>query len=177
MRSGHAIWTRFAIVALALGLSGASGVQAARAGAGAGWELTARTFPTNLAPGHRGTVEVDVFNLGAADSSGEITVTDTLPPGVTAVEAGDLRRASEPEEPLILVDELWDCTGNGPGEAVLGASVVTCKNDPVNFPTFAGGGGDGNRGDAPYPQPQIGIAVSVAPNAEEGVRAGPRRTT
>src|SRR3981081_4818745 len=57
---------------------------------GVGWQLTGRTLPTNLAPGGEGILELDVYNVGKEASSGTITVTDTLPEGVTATRAGDL---------------------------------------------------------------------------------------
>ena len=53
--------------------------------AGPGWMLTANDYPTAMAPGGEGTVVLNVMNVGAAASSGRITVTDTLPSGVSAV--------------------------------------------------------------------------------------------
>ena len=41
-------------------------------------------------PEGEGTIAVNVVNDGARASEGPITVTDVLPPGVTATEAGDL---------------------------------------------------------------------------------------
>jgi hypothetical protein len=96
-----------------------------------GWELTSTLFPTNIAPGGgTGTLDLDVFNVGAARSEGPVTVTDTLPPGVVAVEAGDVQEAI-PQ--TIGSAGFWDCSGNG-GGPVEGATVVTCTNDPVNLP-------------------------------------------
>jgi hypothetical protein len=122
-----------------------------------GWELTSTVFPTNIAPGGgTGTLEVDVFNVGAARSEGPVTVTDTLPPGVLAVEAGDVQDGiSETIGSL----GLWDCSGNE-GGPVDGATVVTCTSDPVNLPhlpipeTAASAGGEGVGAIA-----HIGIAV------------------
>ena len=43
---------------------------------GTGWEVTSTTFPTNLAPaGGTGTLQVDVYNIGARPSQGTVTVT------------------------------------------------------------------------------------------------------
>jgi uncharacterized repeat protein (TIGR01451 family) len=54
---------------------------------GAGWELTASTVPAHISPGGTGLVYIDVYNIGAASSSGTVTVTDTLPEGLTATAA------------------------------------------------------------------------------------------
>ena len=103
-----------------------------------GWELTARTFPTNLPPEGKGTIELDIVNVGEASSIGPITVTDTLPEGVTATNAGELKGVKVEESSI--QHELWNCAGNGTGGSVEGATVVTCTNEPSGF-VFAGGGG------------------------------------
>jgi hypothetical protein len=131
----------------------------AAAAEGPGWMLTGRSYPTYLPPGGRGTIGIDVINVGARASEGTVTVTDTLPPGLTAREAGDLAIPFNGMEPLIL-DEGWDCTGNGPGGVVAGATVVTCTNDPIGLPEIPGGGGMPADED-PHPQPPVGIAVDV----------------
>jgi uncharacterized repeat protein (TIGR01451 family) len=144
-----------------------------------GWELTSRTFPTNLAPGGKGTLVVDVNNVGAERSSGVITVTDTLPSGVTAIEAGELKvvNAEAPE----LGHELWSCTGDGSGGSpgVEGAKRVTCTNQPSKF-HFAGGAGAvevagyGGFGSFENPHgennfvPEIGIAVQADASESTG---------
>ncbi len=106
----------------------------------AGWEVTATTLPTNIAPGGTGRLMVSVYNVGAANSEGPVTVTDTLPPGITATEAGENRIFKVRE------DDGWDCTGDGPGPSpgIMGAKVVTCTNDPVVQPFIPGGGGVGS---------------------------------
>ena len=136
-------------------------------GAGAGWEVTSTALPTNLAPGHKGVIEVGVYNVGAGNSSGQITVVDTLPPGLEATEAGELlnRLGLSPEEPEI-GHERWECSGS---------TVVTCTSIPAGLPEFVGGGGlpqydkepSGGFGVA-HLTPIIGIAVKVPPNAVEG---------
>jgi uncharacterized repeat protein (TIGR01451 family) len=111
------------------------GAQAARAAEtpAPGWEVTSSTFPTDIAPsGGTGTLEVNVYNIGAAPSSGPVTVTDTLPAGVVAVEAGDVQEGFVQS---IGEAGLWDCTG-GKGGPVGGATVVICTNDPVNLPSL-----------------------------------------
>jgi hypothetical protein len=160
------------IVALACasGFFGASSALAVTEGPG--WELTARTVPWYLppskAPGEAtGTIIVDVFNVGAGASHGSVTVTDTLPEGVTAIEAGglvDLPGAGKliPE----ISSEQWACTGNAPGESprAVGkfqpATVVTCSNV---FAEFQGGGGAPTT-DHPQGsnvQPQVAIVVEA----------------
>jgi hypothetical protein len=120
----------------------------ALAAPGTGWEVTADTWPTNLKPGGSGMIPISIYNVGAADSEGTVTVTDVLPPGVTATDAGRFTQGAVSHEP-----ELWDCTGS---------TVVVCTNNQSNMPTLLGGAGvpTGN------PRlPGVGIAVSVAPQA------------
>jgi len=111
-----------------------------------GWEVVAHTNPTYLQPGGRGTIVVVPVNVGAASSEGTVTVTDTLPPGVTAMAAG-LGGAHfvGPEETEFDPDFEprggWICSGNGPGGAVAGATVVTCRSNPELLPSFTGGRG------------------------------------
>jgi hypothetical protein len=143
---------------------------------GPGWELSTNTYPTNLLPSKSpgetsGTIAINVFNIGAAASGGTITVTDVLPKGIYAQEAGELKDGGEsfgygwgirPK----LGHEEWACTGNGPGgyPAVAGATIVTCVNNPVGLESFQGGGGvPGTQG--ANPQPAVGIAVEAAEEA------------
>jgi hypothetical protein len=143
---------------------------------GPGWELSANTYPTNLLPSKTpgetsGTIAIDVFNIGAAASGGTITVTDTLPNGLYAQEAGELKNGGEGFgigwgiRPKIGHAE-WDCTGNGPGgyPAVAGATVVTCVNNPAGLASFQGGGGVPET-QGVSPQPPVGIAVEAAQEA------------
>src|ERR1700684_1455548 len=142
----------------------ASSAVASSGISGTGWELTATAFPTHLRPSGRGTIDINLFNIGAAASNGTITVTDVLPPGMTASEAGELHSvAPQPEEPFI-TNARWECAGNGLGKAVAGATVVTCTNTS-ELPSLAGGGG------LPYnvlggslPNPEVAIAVNAGPD-------------
>ncbi len=54
------------------------------------WKLTLTSVPTNFAPGASKDLEYTLFasNFGAAPTSGEITLTDTLPTGLTPIDAG-----------------------------------------------------------------------------------------
>ncbi|MGH2853236.1 MAG: hypothetical protein ACRDLF_03475, partial [Solirubrobacteraceae bacterium] len=134
---------------------------------GPGWMLTADTYPTALAPGGIGTIVVSVMNVGAAPSAGTITVTYTLPPGVTAEEAGELVKlgfeiSSSSEKNSVKIHHSdWDCTGNGPGGVVAGATVVTCTNNLGNLPSIEGGGGNPGTAEGANPVPQIGIKVKL----------------
>jgi hypothetical protein len=135
---------------------------------GTGASVSAKTTGTSS-----GTIGVDVFNVGAGTASGTITITDTLPPGVKAKEAGEVQISGGRFgiDPLIH-HNLWDCTGDGPGSApsVAGASVVTCTNDPVGLPVFAGGGGTPTSEAFEVfanPQPVLGIAVEAESGADE----------
>ena len=127
-----------------------------------------------------GTIDVDVFNIGAAQSNGTITVTDTLPPGLKAKEAARLLSpgyfSGDFGVAPALERGLWDCTGNGTGPApgVAGASVVTRTSDPTRLSHFAGGGGTLTFGgeDTGNSQPALGIVVEAEPGAAEGTKVG-----
>jgi hypothetical protein len=53
-----------------------------------GWEVVATTTPTTPQPGGAGTLQIYVYNAGAAASSGGGVVTDTVPAGLVANTAG-----------------------------------------------------------------------------------------
>ena len=78
-----------------------------------GWRVDARSYPTNLPPGGVGFVEVDLYDIGAAPSDGPVTVTDTLPEGVTYT--GKQPHPASGEES----SEPWAC---------MGPSVVVCTS-------------------------------------------------
>jgi hypothetical protein len=91
-----------------------------------GWEVTATTYPTVLPPNGEGHVELDVYNIGAEGSSGPVTVTDTLPPGLIATEAGDIQAGTFE---TIGKYRLWNCGG-------IGTNVVTCTNSETRLPSL-----------------------------------------
>jgi hypothetical protein len=116
-----------------------------------------------------GTFKINVFNVGAGASGGTVTLTDVLPEGVKAKEAGELRSLGEALgsgnrwgiDP-VLTQRLWDCTGNGTGTtSVAGATVVTCTNDPTRLATIQGGGGVPDVG-GNVPQPPIGLTYEAS---------------
>jgi hypothetical protein len=127
----------FVSVALA---SVARAEETAAPGAAPGWRVTARSYPTNLPPGGHGVIRIDVYNIGAAPSSGTVTVTDTLPPGVSATEAG----GSEFDR---VVHERWHCKGT---------AVVKCTNIAGELPAIDPGDSEGAIG-----VQSIAIAVDV----------------
>jgi hypothetical protein len=94
-----------------------SAVAQAAEAPGVGWEVTSTVFPADLAPaGGTGVVEVTVENIGILGSSGTVTVTDQLPAGVVATEAGDVQEGDQ-----INPAGFWECLG-------IGTSLVTCTN-------------------------------------------------
>jgi hypothetical protein len=77
-----------ALVALLAGILALSAAPASAATAAPGWTISSTAQPTNFAPGSTGNVyALTVMNSGGAPadgSSGPITVSDTLPAGLTA---------------------------------------------------------------------------------------------
>jgi hypothetical protein len=152
MRTPFRIVALFSLIGLALLCAGSAPALASTEGPG--FEASAEAWPTHLPPGGEGLILLAVANVGAANTSGSVTVTDVLPPGVTATDAGaQVGEAPGPShEP-----ELWDCHGT---------TVVTCTNDPVNLPALTGGGGNSTYAislSGELVDPRISIAVKVAP--------------
>ena len=117
-----------------------------------GWQLTARSYPTNLPPGGHGVIRIDVYNIGAAPSRGTVTVTDTLPAGVTATEAG----GSEFDK---VVHERWICKGT---------TVVKCTNIAGELPAIDPGDSEGS----------IGVqSIAIAIDVPGGSPAAPNQVT
>src|ERR1700684_1201045 len=159
-RSNHPVWLTF-IALLTLCVLTSLTVSAS-ASPGTGWELTSDTRPTNLEPGGKGLVEIEIFNIGAGIPNGKVTVTDILPPGLTAVNAGQVHFSTEEGTNAGVGYGIWrHSTGRQPWECT-GAHVVTCTTEPgLSTFTVAGGG-------AGAAQPiQMAIAVNVA--SEPGV--------
>jgi hypothetical protein len=76
-----------------------------------GWEVTPIAYPSHLKPGGKGYLVLAIYNVGKAASSGQFTVTDTLPEGVTATEAGYTGDNGAN----------WNCSAGG--------TTVTCTNN------------------------------------------------
>jgi hypothetical protein len=110
-----------------------------------GWQLTSRSYPTHLSREGKALLRIDVYNIGAAPSSGPITVTDTLPPGLTATAAGNYQGGH-------VEARRWQCTGT---------TVVTCTNNG-ELPEIAPGQSE-NQG-----QESIAIAADVSHGASAG---------
>ncbi len=142
---------------------------------GTGWHAFSFVEPTTLAPGGHGRIKVGFVNTGAKPSQGPITITDTLPVGVTATKAGG-KPMSGSFEPLSPQEEegknneeewefesgyhggpRWVCTGNGSGERdISGASIITCTSNPEFLPPLPHGAGT-----SITVTQEIGIAVNV----------------
>ncbi len=121
-----------------------------------------------------GTIQLDIFNIGAKPSNGPVTVTDTLPAGLTATRAGGMGLAeatriysSSEEEELTFKEKAagaarWVCRGS---------KVVTCTSNPAVLPSLPNGQtGRESKTDLgiAHIQERIGIAVAV----EEGATSG-----
>jgi hypothetical protein len=108
-----------------------------------GWQLTSRSYPTHLVAGMKALLRIDVYNIGAAPSTGAITVTDRLPAGLTATAAGNYQTGH-------VEAARWKCTGT---------TVVTCTNNLGQLPEITPGQSENNGHES------IAIEVEVAPGA------------
>ena len=161
----------FLVLAGVLGAGASVGAASASAASAAqpGWEANSSVYPTNLPPGGDGIVAIEVYNTGAALSSGSVTVTDTLPAGVEATAASGVGynglESKEFEEygewPYYPFDgPRWTCS-----IVTAATSVVTCKSNPLFLPTipaalkYSRGGEDENA-------VKLGVEVHVAPGVE-----------
>ncbi len=141
-----------------LGLGALGGASAWALSPAPGWEVSTENYPTNLAPGAHGVIEIDVFDIGALAPQGKITVTDVLPAGLTATEAGEFQTGTEVRGGRGIgvgvkqTGSYWHCSG---------VTSVTCTLEPSGqfpFPIANGGAGGGG----PL---RIAIAVNVAAGA------------
>jgi hypothetical protein len=71
---------------------------------GVGWKVNVRPYPTNLPPSGSGYIQLRVYDIGAAASTGTVTVTDMLPIGVTYTGAQPKNLGAYEPEP-------WHCGG------------------------------------------------------------------
>jgi uncharacterized repeat protein (TIGR01451 family) len=150
---------RLAVGRAVAGIAGALATTLAVAPGGAwaapapAWRISSEAVPTSFSPGGRGEYLLHVRNVGTLPTDGStVTVVDRLPPGVTAVAAGERRFEEEGAAPG---SSYWMCSGT---------TVVTCTNNPGNLPVVAPGQEltGGNEGPT---APLIAIEVTVAPGA------------
>jgi uncharacterized repeat protein (TIGR01451 family) len=169
----------FALVAVGT-FAGSSGSALAAEEQRAGWELEAKTVPTYPRPGGHAGIQIKVLNVGAAASEGPVTVTDTLPPGVTAVSAGansGIEEVGSEEAEPTYEPELWECRGNTPDEEVAGATVVRCVNNSEKLPHLNGGSGtpDGPPENFNPEWNDQEIAIGIKAPETQGTLAQPNR--
>src|ERR1700733_5015328 len=114
------IYARLAVTVGVLALclpAGASGLQGGSQRL-PGWHVSAEALPTHLTPGvgvgGREFLLLEVSDVGAAPSQGTLTVTDTLPAGITYTGTPPTAKGTVEGTP-----EPWECHG---------AEVVTCTN-------------------------------------------------
>jgi hypothetical protein len=159
---------------LALAILAFAAASAQAETAGPGWAITSTTYPTDLKPAGKGAILVQPLNVGAAPSSGQVTIEDELPSGVVATAAGGGRvvgggsTGSAPES--VIEPGTWECVIAPGSEA---NSIVTCKSNQEGLPAIPGGAGPAaaNAGGLSTPQPAFVIAVEVPLGAAEGVEA------
>jgi len=77
--------TALALLAGALALAALASASPAQAES-PWFRLSSRTTPTHIAPGGEGTITVQAVNLGNAETTGNYTFADDLPPGLTLQE-------------------------------------------------------------------------------------------
>jgi hypothetical protein len=140
------------------------------------WHVTSNVKPSVLQQGGNGVIVTEALNLGDASTSGPLTITDTLPEGVT-VQKVSPRGTPEPQLSFITaVDRQWGALeeerfhgpglGPGEGQGYLHACsepaprVVRCTLEEFTpgFPTAV----------VPYGLLELGIAVTVEVGAPLG---------
>ncbi len=128
--------------------------QAIGAPAKAAWLLDATSLPTNLAPGAEGEVFLYAANIGEAPTSGAITLSDTLPPGVTPFkyEAHNSQPMDPPSDPSCLISPpTIICTEPNPlpqgrhleVRVFVKAGALLPEGDLPNEASVSGGGAEG----------------------------------
>jgi hypothetical protein len=147
---------------------------------GTGWAVSSAAYPTYLKPGGTGDIQDSIVEVGALASHGAITLTDTLPAGVTATRAGGMilggnavLTPEEEEKNATLGGARWVCKGNGSGGDVEGATdiegatVVACTSNPEFLPRIPRRFGE--RDPEQFVE-RVGLDVAVAPGATERER-------
>jgi hypothetical protein len=148
------------VLACALAVCGSLALSAPAWAGAPGWEAISTAYPTNVAPGEAGgDILIKVYDIGEASSHGEVTVTDTLPHGVTALAAGSLQEPGTENSGFnypIAGPEYWQCTG-------LGTEVVACELNLAVAPSLPIKGGE-----RPFNVAELGVQVKVAPTVAPG---------
>ena len=116
--------TPFLLVLLVVGLWSTQAL--ASTVPGTGWQAFSTASPTHLPPGGSGEIQVDILNVGAKPSEGAVTVTDTLPTGVSATAAGGIEAGIPTSE---IGGSRWSCSGT---------TTVTCTSNPSELPSMPG---------------------------------------
>jgi hypothetical protein len=150
------------VVSVVLGAVGLPALAAAET-PGPGWEITSSTLPTDLKPGGKGVLILQPLNIGAASSSGTVTVSDRLPAGLAATKAGDVVDFNGHSLSELTVGETrWKCL------ITEEKTLVTCHNN-TQLPSITGGAGPGTplEGVGQGRQPAIAIAVNIEGEGEE----------
>jgi hypothetical protein len=121
-----------AVVVMMVGSASAAASPAVGSAPSVAWAIQSVAQPTNLAAGDNARCErpipvcdqytLSVTNVGSLDSSGTVTVTDTLPPGITTAATPTGHEGGS-----------WSCTPEGAGQTAL-----TCRSKtPVGALTQA----------------------------------------
>jgi hypothetical protein len=134
-----------------------AGYAQAEPTAGTGWESFNNVYPTNLKPGGTGVIQIQFMNTGAKPSAGVITVTDTLPPGLSATRVGglptggfgnvgDTPESIEEEEKEVVKEGGSENPRGGARWSCHGTTVVTCTSNPAYLLPLPHGAGAGSGG-------------------------------
>jgi len=103
------------IVALALAtIASAAAPAAANASPAASWQIRTLTQPTYISPTEGGKLFVFASDVGALATSGEVTVTDTLPSGLTPTSVAPERTGAGGEPTCGIVGQTVTCTYSDP---------------------------------------------------------------
>jgi hypothetical protein len=126
-----------------LALTLACGVFASCAAAdapGPGYEVFGYTFPTVLKPGGTGFVVLEIYNVGAGQGRGDMTLTDTLPAGL---ESTDKTQCTGNTVVVCNLPSLGAGEGNPGREVTIPVRVASDASDtpaPVDRVSLTGGG-------------------------------------
>ncbi len=127
-------------VLLSIGAVFAVACTAAMAEDRPGWEVNSHSYPTNLPPGGKGSVAIDVYNIGGAPSNAGATVTDTLPPGFEGFSGGGW--TCNTATPVVCTMELPSLVVGRRKEYAIGVTVApsTLEGQARNKVEVTGGG-------------------------------------